>query len=210
MEVKQAFEYFNLLENQFWSALDESTIKHITYEGDLKPQDMLLYGEFGFALIGLKPSVLVEFRDPAINLLYLETVIQPVLFALKEKTLNYHTIKDIKTPESDLNGCILIYSIAMATNLPELSIVLQATRKFISEDTMAVILDYPGHLPRSEREIPTMKSVIYFSNKPNVELIALTSFAVQDSEKEATLSHFKRYFTTCKEKLGIDLKLLIQ
>ncbi|GAA5816172.1 hypothetical protein MFLAVUS_009698 [Mucor flavus] len=210
MEVKQAFEYFGLLEDQFWSTLDERTINHITYEGELKPHDMLLYGEFGFALIGLKPSVLVEFRDPVVNLLYLETVIQPVLFALKEKTLNYHIVKDTKTPESDLNGCIFIYSIVMATNLPELSTVLQATQKFISEDTMATILDYPGHLPRSEREIPTIKTVLYFHNKPNEELIALTSFAIQDSEKEATLSHFKRYFTTCKEKLGIDLKLLIQ
>ncbi|KAI8088161.1 hypothetical protein BDF21DRAFT_334452 [Thamnidium elegans] len=172
---------------------------------------MLLYGEFGFALIGLKPSVLVEFRHEKVNILYLKTVIQPVLFALKEKTLDYHVIKDIKTPESDLNGCILIYSISMVTRLTALSNLLLGSPGFIPEDTMATLLDYPGHLPNSEKERPTMKSVIYFHNQGNnQELTVLTSFAIQNCEKDKTLEHFKQYFRACKDKLDIDLKLLMQ
>lgn len=206
MEVKQAFEYFNLLEQQFWKNLDDKIVDYITFQGELKAQDMLIYGEFGFALLGLKPCVLVEFRDARVNILYLETVIQPALFALKEKTLDYHVIKNIKTPESNLDGCVLVYSKAES----KISIMLLDKEQVISEDTMAILLNYPGHLPNSEKEIPTMKSVIYFHNRPNKELVALTSFAIQNSEKKRTFQHFKEYFTTCKDKLDIDLKLLIQ
>lgn len=217
MEVKQAFEYFSLLEQQFWKNLDKSTIDHITFQGELKPEDMLLYGEFGFALVGLKPCVLVEFRDEKTNSLYLETVIEPVLYALKEKALTYQTLKNIKTPESNLDGCILIYSNVTATTQHlenELSNILLGNKngdKSISEDTMALLLDYPGHLPISEKEIPTMQSVIYFHNRPNnKELLALTSFAIQNNEKERALEHFQRYSTTCKIRLDIELKLLMQ
>jgi hypothetical protein len=217
MEVKQAFEYFNLLEQQFWKNLDKSPVDFITFQGDLKPEDMLIYGELGFALLGLKPCVLVEFRDAKVNKVYLETVIQPVLFALKKKTLDYHIIKNIKTPESNLDGCILVYStdkIRTHHIQSELSSILTekiSEKKPISEDIMALLLDYPGHLPSCEKEIPTMQSVIYFHDRPNNKgLIALTSFAIQNSEKEKTLEHFKKYATTCKDMLDIDLKLFMQ
>lgn len=215
MEVKQAFEYFALLEQQFWKNLDQKTIQHVTFAGDLKPEDMLLYGEFGFALLGLKPAVLVEFCDEAINKLYLETVIQPVLHAIKEKTLNYHIIQHAVTPESALNGCIFIYQTKQSA-LPELAFIMSNTATAVndtevSEESMATILDYPGHLPNTEKEISTMLSVIYFHDRPNQKgLIALTSFAIQNVEKEKTLAHFKRYQAVCKEKLNVDLKLLIQ
>lgn len=206
MEKKQAFEYFGLLEQQFWKKIDEKLLKDITFQGELKPEDMLIYGEFGFALLGLKPCVLVEFRDARVNKFYLETVIQPVLFALKEKTLDYLVIKNTKTPESDLDGCVFIYS----KTASDLSNMLTDKEQMISEDTMALLLDYPGHLPSSEEEIPTMKSVIYFHNRPNKQLVALTSFAIQITEKEKTLEHFREYYSACKEILNIELKLLIQ
>ncbi|KAL7321217.1 hypothetical protein PS15m_001010 [Mucor circinelloides] len=215
MEVKQAFEYFALLEQQFWKNLDQKTIQHVTFAGDLKPEDMLLYGEFGFALLGLKPAVLVEFCDEAINKLYLETVIKPVLHAIKEKTLDYHIIQHAVTPESALNGCIFIYQTKQSA-LPELAFIMSNTATAVndtevSEESMATILDYPGHLPNTEKEISTMLSVIYFHDRPNQKgLIALTSFAIQNVEKEKTLAHFKRYQEVCKEKLNVDLKLLIQ
>jgi hypothetical protein len=211
MEVKQAFEYFGLLEQQFWKNLDKKSIEHVTFAGELKPEDMLLYGEFGFALLGLKPAVLVEFCDETINKLYLETVIEPVLFALKSKTLNYHIIRHVKTPESDLNGCIFIYQTEQST-LQELASILSNDRASqVTEENMAIILDYPGHLPNTEKEISSMLSVIYFHDRPNNKgLIALTSFAIQNIEREKALAHFKHYHSVCKDRLNIDLKLLIQ
>ena len=204
MEVKQAFEYFGLLEQQFWRNLDRDTIDEITYHGELKPEDMLLYGEFGFVLLGLKPCMLVEFRTP----LYFETVIQPVLFALKQKTLDYHVIQDKTTPESNLDGCMLIYAIDKP--IQDMDLLLNTTRQSIPENTMANILDYPGHLPSNEKQVETMKSVIYFHERPNKGPLALTSFAIQHTQEQDTRDHFKRYFDTCKDKLDIHLKLWIQ
>lgn len=211
MEVKQAFEYFGLLEQQFWKNLDKKSVEHVTFGGELKPEDMLLYGEFGFALVGLKPAVLVEFCNEAINKRYLETVVEPVLFALKSKTLNYHIIRHVKTPESDLNGCIFIYQTEQSTLQELASIISNNKSSKVTEESMATILDYPGHLPNTEKEISSMLSVIYFHDRPNKKgLIALTSFAIQNIEREKTLAHFKRYYSVCKDRLNIDLKLLIQ
>jgi hypothetical protein len=209
MDVKEAFEYFGLLELQFWKNLDKGTLDTITFKGELKPEEMLLYGEFGFMLVGLKPAVLVEFCDEKVNVLYLETVIDPVLFALKEKTFDYHIIKDIKTPESNLHGCLVIYNRTLDNHV--LSTITSNTVKEVSEDTMATILDYPGSLPKSDKEIPTMLSVMYFHERPNNKgLVLLTSFVIQVDEKEKTLNHFKNYQQICKSKLNIDLKLLMQ
>lgn len=209
MDVKQAFEYFILLERQFWKNLDKSSLDVITFKGELKPEEMLLYGEFGFMLVGLKPAVLIEFCDEKVNILYLETVIHPVLFALKEKAFDYHIIKEIKTPESNLHGCLFVYNKTLDNH--DLSSIISNTVKEVSEDTMATILDYPGSLPKSEKDISTMLSVMFFHDRPNNKgLVLLTSFVIQVNEKEKTLDHFKNYQKICKNKLNIDLKLLMQ
>lgn len=209
MDVKQAFEYFDLLERQFWKNIDKSALDAITFKGELKPEDMLLYGEFGFMLVGLKPAVLVEFCDEKVNILYLETVIQPVLFALKEKTFDFCVIREVKTPESNLHGCLLVYNDTLCNH--DLSSIVSNSVRTVSEDTMAVILNYPGSLPKSEKDISTMLSVMYFHERPTDKgLVLLTSFVIQVSEKEKTLDHFKRYQQFCKNRLNIKLKLLLQ
>ncbi|KAG1451752.1 hypothetical protein G6F56_007999 [Rhizopus delemar] len=205
MDIQYAFNYFYLLEKQFWSKLDKSEIEYITFQGELTPEDMLLYGEFGFTLLKLKPCVLVEFRDEKVTRLYHEQVIHPVLEALSDKTLGYFVISEqVKTPESDLQGSALIYHQEYKQVLD-----LFDHPTVISEEKMAEILDYPGHLPRSEREIPTMKTVIYFHDRKKTQ-IALTTFAIQAHEEKNTLSHFDKYKCACKEILNVDLKLLIQ
>ncbi|OBZ86016.1 hypothetical protein A0J61_05928 [Choanephora cucurbitarum] len=214
MEVKQTFEYFMLLEQQFWRNLDQESIQNITMKGQLKPENMLLYGEFGFTLIGLKHALLVEFCDEKVNILYLKTVIEPVLFASKSKTLSCHLIQHIVTPESDLHGCILVYH--HDNLLPDISMLISKSKQEenaeLSEDTMAAILDYPGHLPKDEEEIPTFLSVIYFHDKGGGDkgLTAVTSFAIQQKEKPTMFAHFERYKTASKQWLGIDLKLFVQ
>ncbi|KAI8049422.1 uncharacterized protein B0P05DRAFT_563637 [Gilbertella persicaria] len=214
MEVKETFEYFALLEQQFWRKLDRNTLDEVTFRGELKPEDMLLYGEFGFTLLGLKPALLIEFCDEKVNLLYLQTVVEPVLFAAKTKTLHYHIIQHVMTPESNLHGNIFVYHTAV-TRLKELSFIMNVSSQDkdceVSDKDMATILDYPGRLPSHEQEIPTLHTVIYFHDRPNHKgMIALTSFAIQVDEKENTLVHFNRYKSICKEKLQIDLKILIQ
>ncbi|KAI8350143.1 hypothetical protein BD560DRAFT_409941 [Blakeslea trispora] len=211
MEVKQTFEYFMLLEQQFWRNLTQEAIQKITLHGQLKPEDMLLYGEFGFTLIGLKHAMLVEFCDESINLLYLKTVIEPVLFASRSKNISCHLIQHTVTPESNLHGCILVYN--HDDLLPEISVLINRSSEDqeLDEDTMAAILDYPGHLPRNEEEIPTLLSVIYLHQKGgNKGLAAVTSFAIQQKEEPNMRAHFDRYRTMSEQLLGIDLKLLVQ
>ncbi|KAI7904458.1 uncharacterized protein BX663DRAFT_505105 [Cokeromyces recurvatus] len=214
METKEAFEYFYLLEKEFWKDLekDKDRIEYITYGGELRPEDMLLYGEFGFVLLGLKPALLIEFRDLKVNRLYLERVVQPVLSSLKR--LKYHIIQHVETPETNLHGCIFIYNDRNEEEKVLLLLQSILNNKIsplkITEETMATILDYPGHLPRSEKELSTMKTVIYFHDTPNHGLIALTSFAMQASEQENVLTHFKHYQEICKNRLGIHMKLFLQ
>lgn len=78
----------------------------------------------------------------------------------------------------------------------------------VSEERLAEILDYPGHLPSSEQEIPTMKTVIYLHDRQTTR-VALTTFAIQTHQTDAMISHFQRYKHTCKERLDIDLSLVV-
>ncbi|KAI8971630.1 hypothetical protein BDF20DRAFT_825394 [Mycotypha africana] len=174
---------------------------------------MLLYGEFGFLLLNLKPAMLIDFRDAKINQLYLETVVQPVMHALKSETaitLDQYIVKDdLRTPESHLNGCIFVYHTKKRNLL--LPIFEAQENSIIFEETMAMVLDYPGHLPKDERDIPTMISVIYLHERAkNKGTVALTTFAIQQSEKEVTLKHFNKYKELCKRELDIELKLHMQ
>lgn len=208
MNAKEAFRYFKLLEQQYWKSLSQQTLQYLTYDGELRPEDMLLYGEFGFALLNLKPNVLIDFRDAKENANFFASVVSPVLDVCVEKTLGYHTILNHKSYEKSLDGCILIYSINKPIKQVDLLLV-DGNNQFIEEGTLATILNYPGRLPSNDKEISTMKSVIYFHDSPK-GLIALTSFAIQNSEEKYTIDHFKSYSTACNEKFDVKLKLLIQ
>lgn len=210
MEDKQAFEYFALLEQQFWKRLDQKLIDRITLRGQLKSEDMLLYGEFGFTILGLKPAMLIDFQSEQVNRIYLETVLDPALVALKSKRLGYHIIENITTPESNLHGCVLVYDTQNRAAMLDEILSNDKETKELTEEIIAEILDYPGHLPRSEQEIPTMSTVIYFHDKSSDDLTALTTFAIQESEKANTIEHFKKYHKQCKEQLDIDMKILIE
>jgi hypothetical protein len=205
MNVQQAFNYFYLLEKQFWSKLDKDMIKYVTFDGELSPEDMLLYGEFGFTLLELKPCTLVEFRDAQVTRLYCEQVVIPALHSLEKKTLDCFIISNqVKTPESDLQGALLIY------RKDHQGIITTFDHDTtVPEERMAEILDYPGHLPSSEQEVPTMKTVIYLHDRKTTQ-VALTTFAIQTHQTDAMISHFQRYKHACKERLDIDLSLIIQ
>ncbi|KAI8880377.1 hypothetical protein K501DRAFT_255089 [Backusella circina FSU 941] len=167
---------------------------------------MLLYGEFGFVLLGLKPCMLIEFRDEKTNQLYYTTVIEPVLHAMNLHNLKLRLLQNIRSPEADLHGCLLLYNQANSALVENMF----QSSGIVSESDMARLLDYPGHLPSSPEEIQTMKLVLYFHLRPNKSLLAVTSFAIQESEKQATQSHFERYKRVCQDRLGIELKLLVQ
>ncbi|ORE04793.1 hypothetical protein BCV72DRAFT_251006 [Rhizopus microsporus var. microsporus] len=166
---------------------------------------MLLYGEFGFTLLELKPCTLVEFRDIQVTRLYCEQVIVPALHSLEKKTLDYFIISNqVKTPESDLQGALLIY------HKDHQGIIATFDHDTtVPEERMAEILDYPGHLPSSEQEVPTMKTVIYLHDRKTTQ-VALTTFAIQTHQTDAMISHFQRYKHACKERLDIDLSLIVQ
>ncbi|KAI8992649.1 hypothetical protein BDB01DRAFT_717236 [Pilobolus umbonatus] len=171
---------------------------------------MYLYGEFGFALLGLKPCVLVDFRSKDTIQQYANQVIEPVLNSLKGRNLSWMKIENTSTPECDLNDCILVYNINQTELVNE--IFLSTNRsKVIPEDTLARLLDYPGKLPSSPEDVRLMKTVIYYHQTVDTkELVAVTTYAMLDYEKEKVISHFKRYQSICETALGMQLRLLIR
>lgn len=206
MNVKEAVEHFKLLEQQYWKNLSRETVDYLTDNGVLQPEDMLLYGEFAFALLNLKHNVIIDFRDPKENENFFASVVLPVLDACAEKTLKYHTVKHHLSHEKSFKGSILLYNVNKPVKAVEL--LLSDETQFIKENTLATILDYPGTLPATEKDFETMKTVVYYHDSPE-GLVALTTFIIQESEKKYTMAHFMHYATTCKENLDMQLKLLI-
>ncbi|KAF9172316.1 hypothetical protein BGX21_003395 [Mortierella sp. AD011] len=166
--------------------------------------------------------------------------------------LNCHLItKDVRSPEMSLQGCILVWSdrtvqshpqsvrIQRGINLlcsPQTQkdpsetgstgneiIVKDINTQSISEQDLAVMLDLPGRLPESEKEIHQMIEVSYWhqgdvdvANGQNDKATTeesptlLTAFAAQPDQVPSIQIHFKRYRDTVREIFGIQLKLHIQ
>lgn len=206
MNVKEAVEHFKLLEQQYWKSLSQETIDYLTDNGELQPEDMLLYGEFAFALLNLKFNVIIDFRDPKENDNFFASVVKPVLDACTEKTLRYHTIKQHLSHEKSFKGSILLYNIKKPVK--EVELLLSGETPFVEESTLATILDYPGTLPATEKECETISTVVYYHDSPE-GLVALTTFIIQESEKKYTMAHFMHYASICKEKLDMHLKLFM-
>ncbi|KAG0228794.1 hypothetical protein BGW42_001991 [Actinomortierella wolfii] len=81
-----------------------------------------------------------------------------------------------------------------------------STTRTISEETLAALLDYPGRLPQSPREYPTMVEVSYWDN---VGPTLLTAYAAQKDQLELIRLHFACYRDAMLKHLGIHLKLQV-
>ncbi|KAF9978543.1 hypothetical protein BGZ73_001962 [Actinomortierella ambigua] len=76
----------------------------------------------------------------------------------------------------------------------------------ISEETLASLLDYPGRLPQSYLEFPTMLEVSYWDDDgPTL----LTAFAAQKDQLELVRLHFAFYRNAMLQHLDIRLKLQV-
>ncbi|KAF9166388.1 hypothetical protein DFQ26_008072 [Actinomortierella ambigua] len=72
--------------------------------------------------------------------------------------------------------------------------------------TLAAMLDYPGRLPQSMREFPTMIEVSYWDDAgPTL----LTAFAAQKDQLELIRLHFAFYRNAMLKQLDIRLKLQV-
>lgn len=148
------------LEQKFFSTLSPAQIKALTCHGSLETRDSHLYGEFAFLASGFKPCVLICFPDPELNHLYTEQVINKAI----EKSQNlqcYSIQKDLISDEMNLRGTCMVINWDN-THAPHIVKLLEdETCNSISEEQLAVFLDYPGTLPSSAEELDSMLEVAY-------------------------------------------------
>ncbi|KAF9358219.1 hypothetical protein BGX26_002223 [Mortierella sp. AD094] len=166
--------------------------------------------------------------------------------------LNCHLItKDIRSPEMPLQGCVLVWSDRTVQLHPQsvrirrgISLLCSSegqkdplatgtmgnetaakdiNTRLISEQDLAIMLDLPGRLPESEKEMHQMIEVSYWhqgdigigggqNDRATAEAspTLLTAFAAQPDQVPNIQIHFKRYRDTIREIFGIQLKLHIQ
>jgi hypothetical protein len=209
MSIKEVVEHFRLLELEFWKYMGEEDLEYATYEGDLKPEEMLFYGEFAFALLGLKPNLLIDFRDKNMSEKFYDSVVGPTIKKFKIKNFKFHVIWELRSQDRRLTGCIVMYD--KKKPIPEIDILLvdDGEGKRVPERTLGKILSYPGSFAQSDEEFRQFKSVVYYHQRPNC-LVTITSFCILEPETEATLEHFRLHSTACKEQLDMDLKIEIR
>ncbi|KAI9299608.1 hypothetical protein BJ944DRAFT_274090 [Cunninghamella echinulata] len=204
-------------EIKFFNTTDIIT-KWATADIDLR--DAYLYGEIGFCLTGLKPSVLIDFPIGFLHH-YITLVVHPWLqqhSQLLDNNNNWHLFPcqlsspEIQPPQLVYFFCQLHDPRLASTALLSLCIdnknndsspsIFHVT----SEHTLATILDYPGHLPTCLKELETMREVIYYDED---EKRVLTTFACQLKEEEKVHQHFDQYKNKM-EDVGLKLKLMMR
>ncbi|ORX62466.1 hypothetical protein DM01DRAFT_1331885 [Hesseltinella vesiculosa] len=165
-----------------------------------------MYGEVAFCLAGLKPVVLIDL-PPALEKQYVATVLDPWIQAFngahRQQQQQWQRLqRRLLTPE--MHGMMVTFLLGPHTPTA-VSNQLQHT-SIDSEQALASLLDYPGHLPANAQQLQTMLEVAYF-NKANHQL--LTTFACQQPETPLVQRHFDQYATVMKS-FGLDIGLVIR
>ncbi|KAG2174723.1 hypothetical protein INT43_005781, partial [Umbelopsis isabellina] len=204
------------LEQEFFPTLSPAQIKALTYNGSLETRDSHLYGEFAFLASGLKPCLLICFPDPKLNRFYTEQVVNKAI----ENSQNlqcYSIQRDIISDEMNLRGTSIVVNRDTTHASQIVKLLEDETFNSISEDKLAVFLDYPGSLPSSAEELDSMLEVAYLDATRQVnwlirsseDPIIVTTFAAQESEVDKVKEHFQRYRAKMLE-MNIDLQILIR
>ncbi|KAI9263191.1 hypothetical protein BDA99DRAFT_509554 [Phascolomyces articulosus] len=210
--------HYKQLEDQFFYNVLQPDQQQLLAMQDL--HDAYLFGEMGFLIAGLKPCVLIDLPH-AVARLYKQHVLDQVFKDdLLPRGIEMVEIKgNVSSPEISLQGCFIVYhkdqkDIVQPLLSPvdsSISSNKNSDQQVISEPTLAKILDYPGSLPSNPHEVLCMMEVVYYTRETEQSAVQIiTTFAALDHEVEQVKAHFQEYRTICREKLGLDIELLIR
>ncbi|KAG0051329.1 hypothetical protein BGZ83_003859 [Gryganskiella cystojenkinii] len=217
-------------------------------------------GEFAFVLSGVKPAMLVQMPTVPLTQDFFRKVLENNLKEAQSpgenNVVQYRLItKQISSPEMPLQGCVLIWSPEAIVRHDQTSLLqdlvdrlcsapsppsslkssVSSTASFhISEEELALLLDYPGRLPTTHVEMQQMIEVSYWHQPPppsaptatssitsasqqlsntteEQEPRLLTAFAAQPNQIPRIQSHFQTYRDAVRnEPFNLHLKLHIQ
>ncbi|ORZ04472.1 hypothetical protein BCR42DRAFT_429143, partial [Absidia repens] len=188
--------------------------------------DSYLYGEVAFCLMGLKPTVLVDFPGDVLAQ-YMTAVIDPWLQAHHDDNqgvLLRVVHRQLRSPELDsAQAVVFLVNTTCASKamhgddedwrrLLRLLLVREDRPSppplmvIEDEDDLARLLDYPGRLPRSADELDTMHEVAYYDQPTQT---VLTTFAAQ-LDQHAHVQHHFRAYRDAVAPMGIDLGLIFR
>lgn len=196
------------MDNDLLSTLIQS---YRQYENNFMKQqatdltDALLYGEVAFCMAGLKPAVLFDLPAP-LNTAYIDAVVRPWM-QHHSALMGSWVLRQRRLYSREIQGS-LVYFFARTNH----SIVLESIGQTdgcdmsSSEEKLAVLLDYPGRLPRSMHELGTMREVVYY-NRQDMHIVS--TFACQLDQHDLVQQHFERYHDTMLP-LGVPLGLIFR
>ncbi|KAF9919264.1 hypothetical protein FBU30_011083, partial [Linnemannia zychae] len=145
--------------------------------------------------------------------------------------------RDVRSPEMSLQGYVLLWNTQSVASHSQAATIQQLinllcpppshshfmtspTPALVSEQDLALMLDIPGRLPSTEKEIQTMVEVSYWDqaqqdtlgsdNNNDDSPVLLTAFAAQPDQISTIQAHFKRYRDSVQTLFDINLKLHIQ
>ncbi|SAM08234.1 hypothetical protein [Absidia glauca] len=181
------------------------------YENDFIKQqatdltDALLYGEVAFCLAGLKPAVLFDLPPP-LDTAYIDAVVRPWM-QHHSALIDSWVLRQRRLYSPEIQGS-LVYFFAHTNHPIVLESFEQADRCDMSssEENLAVLLDYPGRLPRSMHELETMREVVYY-NRQDMHIV--TTFACQLDQHDLVQQHFERYHDTMLP-IGVPLGFIFR
>lgn len=151
---------FKQLERRWHSSLTPTDLALLTADHTLSQPDLLHHGEFAFLILGIKPCMLVSFPSAALNARFRNEVCLPALEGA-EGFLCIVIEHDLRSPEMEFRGAVVVMNERHERHGVVQKIFLDESVVRVEEEEVAIALDYPGNLPRTEEEAREMVEVGY-------------------------------------------------
>eukprot|EP01080_Neovahlkampfia_damariscottae_P001145 gene1145-10659_t len=192
-------------ETIFFEKLDDKE-KEILLKIGLKPESLLFFGEIHFLLLNLKQCVFFSNLNENISKKYYD-------FVLKDSNIfDFDHIqimsKKIETENYSSHKEMILFN--KNTKLKE-EIEKLKNENFMKEKEIALLLDYPSHLPEQIEMNKIIKNetnyqiyeVAYFINNDLIMTYGIRSFEIEIAKQ-----HFKKYKNISKLNLRMEILAL--
>ncbi|KAI9205564.1 uncharacterized protein BJ171DRAFT_614990 [Polychytrium aggregatum] len=210
-QLRELFETFKAAEHKYISTLPADHIHALTGNGQLSIQDMYLYGEIGFLLLGLKPAVLIHFPQlPNFASEYVQAILHPLEARLEAEGLRLFKIEhDLASPESRFQLSWVVINLRHPLGAESLSVFCDRSSESVSESQLAQCLDYPGSLPTDPAKAHDhFVEVGYFDVDPGSGAKRLvSSFGALRPELPKVRQHFEHYKAGARPWMNLTMEL---
>eukprot|EP00735_Rhodelphis_limneticus_P003961 TRINITY_DN15504_c0_g1::TRINITY_DN15504_c0_g1_i1::g.30440::m.30440 TRINITY_DN15504_c0_g1::TRINITY_DN15504_c0_g1_i1::g.30440 ORF type:complete len:224 (+),score=13.98 TRINITY_DN15504_c0_g1_i1:97-768(+) len=202
-------------EKNWWNRQSTSILEHLRESG-LDPNQLAFFGEILFFLLGMKGAVIFTGLPDVLVPSYIKEVLEPsniIQTAIMSNISSTYPVlarihPSVMTQSTDFGNALILYNPEHHVIAEILRFFLSPQNDFISEDVLALALDYPvslSEIPAEPDELRTIE-VGYLDQQSNILLTSYASTSVPEHRKKVS-EHFSLYQERTKPIFSLAIEI---